>query len=41
MITVKKRDGSYVAYRIQKIQDAMKKAFLSTATPVSDDILEL
>ena len=41
MITVKKRDGSYVAYRIKKIQDAMQKAFLSTGTPVSDDVLEL
>lgn len=41
VITVKKRDGSYVAYRIKKIQDAMQKAFLSTGTPVSDDVLEL
>lgn len=41
MITVKKRDGSYVDYRIQKIQDAMRKAFVSTQTPVSDDVLEL
>lgn len=41
MITVVKRDGADAPFQLHKIQDAMAKAFQSTATPVNDDVLEL
>ena len=38
---IEKRDGSTVDFDSQKIQTAMEKAFVSTGTAVSGDVLEL
>ncbi|MDO5140290.1 MAG: ribonucleoside triphosphate reductase [Eubacteriales bacterium] len=41
MINVTKRDGSVVGFELQKIAEAMKKAFIATGKTYNNDILEL
>ncbi|MBQ8934091.1 MAG: ribonucleoside triphosphate reductase [Lachnospiraceae bacterium] len=41
MINVIKRDGSVVGFELQKIAEAMKKAFIATDKTYNNDILEL
>ncbi len=41
MFEVMKRDGAHVPFELKKIQAAMQKAFQSTQTPVSEDVLEV
>ena len=41
MINVKKRDGKIVEFDIQKIKDAIEKAFLALDKKYTPDIIEL
>lgn len=41
MFTVIKRDGQHVDFKLDKIKQAMEKAFISTHTPVNGDVLEV
>lgn len=41
MILVVKRDGEIVEFHLEKISDAIKKAFRATGKFYTDDIVEL